>query len=208
MPAISPVTLALIVGNTVVFFLMQTFPDTMVPLFALWPFGPSVVAPVGAGMQFQPWQMITYAFMHGSLTHLLVNMFALYMFGGQLEGVWGRRRYFNFYLICIVTAAAAQLLVVNATGGHYPTVGASGAVFGLLLAYAMYFPNRTVMLIIPPIPMPAWLFVTLYGLLELYLGVTGSQAGVAHFAHIGGMLGGFLMIQHWRGRFPFRRRRR
>lgn len=90
MPAISPVTRALIVGNAVIFFLMQTLPgDIMVSLFALWPFGSPAAAPMGAGMQFQPWQVITYGFMHGSLTHLLVNMFALYMFGGQLELVWG-----------------------------------------------------------------------------------------------------------------------
>jgi membrane associated rhomboid family serine protease len=109
-----------------------------------------------------------------------------------------------------VLAAAVTQLVVAAWGGGppYPTVGASGGVFGLLLAFGMYFPRRMIMLIFPPIPMPAWLFVTLYGLLELYLGITGTQAGVAHFAHLGGMLGGWLMLQHWRGRPPFGRGRR
>jgi membrane associated rhomboid family serine protease len=89
----------------------------------------------------------------------------------------------------------------------YPTIGASGGVFGLLLAFAMYFPRRIIVLLIPPIPMPAWLFVTLYGILELYLGVTGTEAGVAHFAHLGGMAGAWLMIQYWRGGPPFRRRK-
>ena len=105
----------------------------------------------------------------------------------------------SYYFVCVVTAAVAQLVVSSATGAPpYPTVGASGGVFGLLLAFGMYFPRRTLMLIFPPIPMPAWLFVTLYGGIELFLGVTGTQQGVAHFAHLGGMLGGFLMIQHWR----------
>jgi membrane associated rhomboid family serine protease len=82
----------------------------------------------------------------------------------------------------------------------YPTIGASGGVFGLLLAFGLFFPHRTVMLLIPPVPLPAWLFVTLYGLLELTLGVTGTSQGVAHFAHLGGMLGGWLMIRSWRGK--------
>jgi membrane associated rhomboid family serine protease len=134
-------------------------------------------------------------------------MFALFMFGSDIERVFGQRRFLAYYFACVVTAAAAQLVVSAASGAPYPTVGASGGVFGLLLAFALYFPRRTVMLIFPPIPMPAWLFVTLYGALELYLGVTGTMAGVAHFAHLGGMLGGFLMIQYWRGRPPFRKRR-
>jgi membrane associated rhomboid family serine protease len=108
----------------------------------------------------------------------------------------------------VLSAAIAQLLVTAVLAAPpYPTVGASGGVFGLLLAFAMYFPNRRVLLIIPPIPMPAWLFVTLFGILELYFGVTGTQAGVAHVAHLGGMVGGYLMIRHWRGRPPFGRRR-
>ena len=93
-------------------------------------------------------------------------------------------------------------------GSPYPTLGASGGVFGLLLAFGMYFPHQRIMLIIPPIPMPAWVAVTAYGALELFLGVTGTQAGVAHFAHLGGMLGAFLMIQWRRGKPPFAKRRR
>jgi membrane associated rhomboid family serine protease len=134
-------------------------------------------------------------------------MLALYMFGSDIERVLGDRRYLAYYFTCVVTAAVAQLIVSAMSGGPpYPTVGASGGVFGVLLAFALYFPRRTVMLVIPPIPMPAWLFVTLYGVVELYLGITGTQAGVAHFAHLGGMLGGYAMIRYWRGRPPFRRR--
>jgi membrane associated rhomboid family serine protease len=119
--------------------------------------------------------------------------------------VFGQRRFLVYYLGCIFAAALTQLTVLSFVGGEaYPTVGASGGVFGLLLAYGLFFPHHKVMLLIPPIPMPAWLFVTLYGLLEIFLGVTGTQSGVAHFAHLGGMLGGWLLIRQWRRRPPGR----
>jgi membrane associated rhomboid family serine protease len=147
--------------------------------------------------------------------HLFFNMLALFMFGSEIERTWGGRRYFIYYLTCIVSAAIAQLAVqsmggglADANGTPVPTVGASGGVFGLLLAFGMMYPRRTVMLLLPPIPMPAWLLVTLYGALELFLGITGTQSGVAHFAHLGGMAGGFLLIQYWRGRMPFKAGRR
>ena len=125
------------------------------------------------------------------------------MFGGQLEMVFGQRRFLVYYLGCLFAAALTQLAVLSFIGGEaYPTVGASGGVFGLLLAYGLLFPHNKVMLLFPPIPMPAWLFVTLYGLLEIYLGVTGTQSGVAHFAHLGGMLGGWILIRQWRRRPP------
>lgn len=202
--SIPPVTWALLVTNGLVFLLQQVADPQLVVWFALWPLHGS--SPVGiAG--FLPWQIVTYSFLHGSLLHLLVNMLALYMFGSDMERVFGERRYLSYYLTCVLTAAMAQLVVsAMSAGPAYPTVGASGGVFGVLLAFALYFPRRTVMLIFPPIPMPAWLFVTLYGALELYLGITGTQAGVAHFAHLGGMLGGYLMIRYWRGRPPFQRR--
>ncbi len=203
-PPIPPVTWALLVTNGVVYLLQQMIDPQLIVWFALWPLHGS--SPAGlAG--FLPWQLVTYGFLHGSLLHLLVNMLALYMFGSDIERVFGQQRYLAYYLACVVTAAVAQLLV-SATSGSppYPTLGASGGVFGVLLAFALYFPRRTVMLIFPPIPMPAWLFVTLYGVVELYLGITGTQAGVAHFAHLGGMLGGYAMIRYWRRRPPFRRR--
>lgn len=183
-----PVTLQIIVANVVVFLLQGMLGDTLTEWFALWPFG----------QYFGPWQILSYGFLHGGLTHIGLNMLAVYMFGSDLERLWGPRRYVKYYLACIVTAAIAQLVVANVTGAVYPTVGASGGVFGLLLAFGMYFPHRTVMLLIPPIPLPARVFVALYGALELYLGVTGSMSGVAHFAHLGGMLGGYLLIRSWR----------
>ena len=125
-------------------------------------------------------------------------MFALYMFGGEIERLFGSRRFLVYFLTCVVGAAVAQLLVLGVMNRPpVPTVGASGGVFGLLLAYGLAFPQRKLMLLFPPIPMPAWLFVTLYGLLELYLGVTGSGQGVAHFAHLGGMAAGALLLVYW-----------
>jgi membrane associated rhomboid family serine protease len=107
----------------------------------------------------------------------------------------------------VLAAAAAQLLITALLGSTFPTVGASGGLFGLLLAFGMMFPNRTIVPLFPPIPMKAKVFVALYGGLELLLGVTGSASGVAHFAHLGGMLGGFLMLRYWRGQSPFGRGR-
>jgi len=193
--AIPPLTRALIIANVVVFLAELVAQNALIDLFALWPIGE----------RFYPWQLFTYSFLHApdSMFHLFFNMLALYMFGSDIERIFGRRRYFAYYFTCVLVAALAQLLVASLSGSSYPTLGASGGVFGILLAFALYFPHRIIMLIFPPIPMPAWLFVMLYGLIELYLGVTGSQAGVAHFAHLGGMLGGFMTIQYWRGRWPF-----
>jgi membrane associated rhomboid family serine protease len=157
---------------------------------------------------FLPWQVVTYAFLHAGLGHLFFNMLGLWMFGSELEQTWGRQRFIRFYAASVLTAAAAQLLVTWLLGSMYPTVGASGGLFGLLLAYGMTFPNRTIVPLIPPIPMKAKVFVAIYGGLELLMGVTGTASGVAHFAHLGGMLGGFLMLRYWRGQSPFPGRRR
>jgi membrane associated rhomboid family serine protease len=164
---------------------------------ALWP--------VGGG--FAPWQLLTYALLHGGLLHLAFNMYGLWMFGSELERVWGPRRLLHYYLASVLVAGLTQLLVASNSPFPYPTVGASGGLFGLLLGYAMLFPNRTIVLLIPPIPMPAWLFAAVFGVLELTLGFTGTASGIAHFAHVGGMLGGWLMLRYWRGQSPFGRRR-
>ena len=197
-----PVTTALIVANVDVYLLQTIAPGIVVP-FALWPLAASAG---GVGASFGPWQLLTYAFLHGGLVHLAFNMFALYMFGGPIEQVFGPRRYLIYYLVCVFSAAVSQLIVAAMMGGVYPTVGASGGVFGLLLAYAIYFPHSRVMLLFPPIPMPARVFVIVYAVIELYLGVTGSQAGVAHFAHLGGMIGGFIMLRYWRSSTTLRHR--
>lgn len=188
MDAMVPLTSFLIGANVAVFLLQGAAPD-LAQWFALWP--------IGKG--FQPWQLLTYAFLHGNLVHIAFNMFALYMFGRPVESVFGPRRYLTYYLVCVLSAALAQLLTSALTGAVYPTVGASGGIFGLLLAYAIYFPRNRIMLIFPPIPMSARVFVVVYAAIELFLGVTGSEEGVAHFAHLGGLVGGFIMLRYWRG---------
>jgi membrane associated rhomboid family serine protease len=140
------------------------------------------------------------------MMHLFFNMLGLWMFGAELERIWGGKRYLQFYAASLLAAAGMQLVVNMLLGSPYPTVGASGALFGMLLAFGMMFPNRTIMPLFPPIPMKAKTFVMVFGGLELLLGVTGTASGVAHFAHLGGMLGGWLMIRYWRGQAPFGRR--
>ena len=196
-----PVTKTLLIANVAIYLAQQFAGDALVIWFALWPFAtPSFGAP-GTPVGFLPWQLITYSFLHGNELHILVNMLGLYMFGSEVERVLGQRRYLVYYFGAVLAAAIAQLVMSALNPGPpYPTIGASGGVFGLLLAYGIFFPRRIVMLIFPPIPMPAWLFVIVYAAIELYLGVTGTQAGVAHFAHLGGMLGGWLMLRYWRRR--------
>ena len=200
-------TQAIIGVNVVVFLLQSSLGDAGIAWLALWPLS-GAAAVFGPDVGFAPWQLVTYSFLHGGVSHIFFNMFAVYMFGSTLEQFFGTRFYLLLYFASIVTAGVAQLVVNEIMGSPYPTLGASGGVFGLLLAFGMYFPHQRIMLIIPPIPMPAWVAVTAYGVLELFLGVTGTQAGVAHFAHLGGMLGAFLLIQHRRGKPPFPKRRR
>jgi membrane associated rhomboid family serine protease len=229
MPSLPPVTKALLLACVAIFCL-----DILLPLssmFALWP--------LSSG-RFMPWQMVSYAFLHGDASHLFFNMLGLWMFGADLERLWGRNRYLQFLLVSVLAAAAAQLLVTMLMGSNVATVGASGALFGLLLAYALSFPRRQfdlvgflpmvllmvpssfvnmlgmvlfVMLLtnrqavpIPAVPMPALVMVAIFGAIELVLGMF-FRSGVAHFAHLGGMLGGWLMILYWRHRPPLGRRR-
>jgi membrane associated rhomboid family serine protease len=195
---VPPVTQALLVANVVIFLAEMS---GMVSLgeFALWP-------PGGFESRFEPWQLVTYAFLHANLAHIFFNMLALYMFGAEVERLFGARFYAAYYFASVVSAALCQLAVTGLLGGPaYPTLGASGGVYGLLLAFGMYFPHRTVMLLFPPIPMRARTFVIVFAVLELVLGVTQTAAGVAHFAHLGGMLGGWLVIQYRRSGFPFKK---
>ncbi len=191
-----PVTQALLIVNVIVFLLEQSGGMSFFEWFALWP---PASGPSGAP-SFQIWQLVTYSFLHASFAHIFFNMFALYMFGSDVERLFGSRFFAAFYFVSVLSAAISHLVVTAWMGAApHPTVGASGGVYGLLLAYGMYFPNRQLMLLIPPIPMRARTFVIVYAVLELVLGVTGTAAGVAHFAHLGGMLGGYLMIRYRRG---------
>jgi membrane associated rhomboid family serine protease len=188
--------------------------------------------------QFMPLQILTHMFMHANFWHLFFNMYALYIFGGVLENVWGPKRFFVYYMVCGLGAALVhesvimfqyhklmnaispdQLQMVLNDGAAYlnegkvftndimknlqmllnvPTVGASGAVFGILLAFGVLFPNTQLMLIFPPLPIKAKYFVIGYGAIELYLAVTQPGSNIAHAAHLGGMLFGYILIRYWR----------
>jgi membrane associated rhomboid family serine protease len=193
---IPPGTQALLWMNVGAYLLDYFLQSRLSNELALWPIGSSDQGAVG----FMPWQLLTYAFFHDGVAHIVFNMFGLVMFGGDVERVWGRNRFLTYFFVCVISAGLVQLVFAAATGSDVPTVGASGGIFGLLLAYALLFPERRLIMLFFPVPMPARIFVAVFGALELFLGVTGTAAGVAHFAHLGGLLGGWLMIRYGRGR--------
>lgn len=196
-----PVTRNLLIINIVVFVLQNLAWQVFLFYGALWPLGSGA---------FEPWQLLTSAFMHGGVQHILFNMLALYMFGGPIEQLFGGRKFTLYYLVCALTASLLQLAVLRyfQPGEFFPTLGASGAIFGLLLAFGMMYPKEKVFFMLLPIPIQARWFVLLYAAAELFLGVSGLLPGVAHFAHLGGMLGGYLLIEYWRGRMPIKPRQR
>jgi membrane associated rhomboid family serine protease len=186
-----PVIKALLISNTVIWLLTDFFPFSIngVPVnsfitrfFALWPWG----------TEFWPWQLLTYMFLHGGFGHLFFNMLALWMFGMELENLWGSRRFLIYYLTCGLGAGVANLIVPAMIGTGAPTVGASGAVFGVLVAFGMLFPDRPIYIYFL-LPIKAKFFVAAYIALELFYGVYGMQSGVAHFAHLGGAAVGFVL---------------
>lgn len=149
---------------------------------------------------FHSYQFVTYMFLHANFEHIFFNMFALWMFGRTIEYDLGSARFLTYYLVCGVGAALIQYLTALALGElPMQLVGASGAVMGLLLAFGVMHPNATIMLLIPPIPLKAKWFVIIYGVIELFLGWRGV-GNVAHFAHVGGMLWGFLLLVWWKRR--------
>lgn len=142
---------ALLIATIAGFLLEIVAGGELIASLALWSLQSSDMPQA----HFMPWQLVTYAFLHGSITHLAFNMYGLWMFGSELENLLGRRAFLHLYFASVLSAGLMQLLATNLTGSSYPTVGASGGVFGLLLAYGMFFPKRTIMLLIPPIPLPA-----------------------------------------------------
>ena len=200
-PRLLPVTRALLIANVAVYLLQLVSGNALMDWLALWPLG----------YGFMPWQLLTYGFLHdtGGIGHLAFNMLALYMFGSPLEQTWGGKRFLTFFLVCVAGAGLLQLAVgwwMMAGGAPpYPTVGASGGVFGLLLGYGMLFPNQRMIVFPLPMEIRARTLVIFYAALALVLGFTGLQPGVAHFAHLGGMLFGWLLIRYWRGQPPFGR---
>jgi membrane associated rhomboid family serine protease len=173
-----------IIAVCVAVFLLQNISAQL----ALWP--------LYSGY-FAPWQLITYAFLHGGFNHIFFNMFALWMFGLPVEKVWGSLRFAEYYFICVLGAGVIQLLVQYLSGEVYPTIGASGAVFGLLLAYGVMWPNAKLFLIFFPVPIKAKWFVLIYGGVELIFGVTGAMPQVAHYAHLGGLFFGAGLLWRW-----------
>lgn len=215
MNPLPPITKALLWAIAGVFVLQMLAEELLFIYFALWPLGNFVLGPGPDGLPvsvgFQPWQLVSYGFLHGNFAHLFLNGLALYQFGGRIEQVLGERRYLTYFFTCVVGAGLIQLLVtgimLESGVGPFPTVGASGGIFGLLLAYALMFPKDRVMLLLPPIPMSARTLVIVFGVISLVMGVTGTAAGVAHFAHLGGMIFGWLLLRYWRKQPPFRPRR-
>jgi membrane associated rhomboid family serine protease len=200
-----------LIATNVVIFLLQSalvqsaYSGVLEYFLALWP-----LRPIGGHVYFHVWQLISYAFLHSTDKiafsrfnvwgmHLLFNMLMLWTFGAEIERHAGPWRLLNCYFASVVTAALTQLLVPQWFGAPpAPTIGASGGVFGLLLAYALLFPHRKVVPLIPPIPMPAWVFAMMCAGIELFMGVSGTLSGIAHFAHLGGMIGSALVVAQWR----------
>jgi membrane associated rhomboid family serine protease len=199
-PKLTPVVRALLFTNLIVYGLQRFtgFGPLFLYEFALWPIGPSHRV---ESAPFEPWQIVTYAFLHDPQTwaHIFGNMLALYMFGPDSEQLLGSRRFAFYYFACVIGAALTQVFVMHALyPSPYPTLGASGGIFGILLLFGMAYPHRKIIFLYFPVPISAWIFVTLYGLAELWQGVFGSSEGIAHFAHLGGMATGFALIMYWR----------
>jgi membrane associated rhomboid family serine protease len=183
-----PITLGLVIACIAVFLGQQVQGPLIEQYFALWPLGPD----------FHVWQLVSYFFLHGGFEHILFNMLTFVIFGPAIERVYGPRRYIALILISTITAGLTQLALTAYTGDGEPTIGASGGIYGLLLAFAMTFPRATITPLIPPIPMRAPIAVAVFAAIELFSGVTGTAAGVAHFAHLGGMFGALIVILFWR----------
>lgn len=194
--SIPPATAGLI-AFCIGMFIQQSFAPSLTVDLALWPLdGQWLLLP---DARFAPWQVLTYAFLHAGFFHLAFNMFGLWMFGSPIERHFGARRFLLYFVTCAIAAALTQLIVLNVTNTFIPTLGASGGVFGLLLAYAVLFPRERILLLVPPVPVPARVFAGVYAGIELLLGL-GGPGTVAHFAHLGGMLGGVLLLWQWKVR--------
>lgn len=201
---ITPVVKNLIVINTIVLIGTELIGDKMYELFALFPF---------ESQMFKWYQVVTHMFMHGGFWHLLFNMYTLAIFGTVLERQWGANKFLLFYFVTGIGAALCHNLVLHLQISHalaggdmmtaasimrIPTVGASGAIYGVLLGYGMLFPNSILQLIFPPVSLKAKWFVLIFAGIELLTGLTGMGGGIAHFAHLGGMLFGLILILYWK----------
>ncbi len=205
-----PVVKNLVILNSIMLLITFLTGDFMYEKFALFYFESPL---------FKPYQLVTHMFMHGNFVHLFFNMYSLVIFGIVLEQVWGSKKFFIYYMVTGLGAAALHSLVlwleVSSLEGAYqagnmmaatgienlmrtPTVGASGAVYGVLLAYGMLFPNNVLQLLFPPVALKAKWFVLIFGAIELFLGISNTGSNIAHFAHLGGMLFGYFLIVYWK----------
>lgn len=205
-----PVIKNLLIINTLMLILTFIAKDFMYEKFSLFYIG---------SPYFRPYQFVTHMFMHGGFVHLFFNMYSLVIFGVVLEQIWGSKKFLFYYMVTGLGAAAihsfvlyldASSLASAANAGNFaasqnlgilmatPTVGASGAVYGVLLAYGMLFPNNVLQLLFPPVALKAKWFVLIFGAIELVLGLSNSGGEVAHFAHLGGMIFGYILIRYWK----------
>lgn len=210
MGSMPPVVKNLLLINVIMYVITMITGNFMYENFALFYFKSPF---------FKPFQLITHMFMHGGFTHIFFNMYTLFIFGGVLERVWGSQKFLLYYFVTGIGAALLHLgvmylqlqgYIADVNAGDFmaraniqallstPTVGASGAIYGLLLAYGMLFPNNVMQLIFPPVALKAKWFVLIFGALELLLGLSGRGGNVAHFAHLGGMIFGFFLILYWK----------
>ncbi|NLX41389.1 MAG: rhomboid family intramembrane serine protease [Bacteroidales bacterium] len=200
----SPVIKNLVIINTIMLIATWFIGDTMYEKLALFAFESPF---------FKPYQLITHMFMHGDFWHLFFNMYTLMIFGTVLERIWGSKKFLLFYFVTGIGAALCHSLVLHLQYDAFvetgkiaaatavlrtPTVGASGAIYGVLLGYGMLFPDNRLQLIFPPVAMKAKWFVIIFGAIELITGLTGMGGNIAHFAHLGGMLFGLIMILIWK----------
>ena len=187
-----PAVKNLLIINIIVFIGTELIGDPMYQWFALFPIGSPF---------FRWWQFVTHMFMHGNFMHIFFNMWSLIVFGPMLERLWGSKKFLIFYFVCGLGAALChELVLLTQPLSNIPTVGASGAIYGLLLGFGMLYPNYVLTLVFPPVSLKAKWFVAIFAGIELLTGVLGTHDGVAHFAHLGGMLIGWLLIRWWRRR--------
>ena len=185
-----PAVKNLLIINILVFLGTELIGDPMYQLFALFPIGSRF---------FRWWQFITHMFMHGNFMHIFFNMWSLFVFGPLLERLWGSKKFLIFYFVCGLGAALCHELVqLTQPLSNIPTVGASGAIYGLLLGFGMLYPNYVLTLVFPPVSLKAKWFVIIFAGIELLTGILGTNDGVAHFAHLGGMLFGLILILIWK----------
>ena len=190
MRMLPPAVKNLLIINIIVFLGTELIGDPMYQWFALFPIGSPL---------FRWWQFVTHMFMHGNFAHIFFNMWSLIVFGPLLERLWGSKKFLIFYFVCGLGAALChELVLMTQPLSNIPTVGASGAIYGLLLGFGMLYPNYVLTLVFPPVSLKAKWFVIIFAAIELVTGVLGTRDGVAHFAHLGGMLFGLILILIWK----------